>query len=415
MKKLSWYLIATLLVVLPWHAFLKTWLSSLFLGAHADFLPVASNVFSLWKEILVFVSVLILLFYRTAKAWKETLHNKNFLLLLLLSISIILFGVSQAPNSTAIVLGLRTDLLFILAVIAGFLSQELFSPQQVKTLVRLSTISLIATFSIFIFSWIFIPDIGLYFGYSPYQSSYVENKPLPLYLCIFVQDHCIPRLQASFSGPNQAGSMAILLGGLLLYLQPTWWIFLIPLIGLLLTFSRSAFIGGAVLFLATIPKKWLWRSIAALVAGIVLSTIVVPDFITHGLSSSEHWTKTIDGIQRIIAHPWGTGLGSAGPVSRRIFGEGGALISENWYLQIGEEAGILSMLLLLFTTGYFIWQLLRSSHRLSRIVGMILLATSLEALFLHLWEDSVVTLLIWFWVGIGLCYNNNEHIPTYGK
>ncbi|MBI4835835.1 MAG: hypothetical protein HY817_01100 [Candidatus Abawacabacteria bacterium] len=414
MKRLFFFLTCLLLGLLPWHAFLKTWLASVFLGSNADYLPVSSNILSLWKEILLLI-LFIGLAWSVRKVLQDIIKEHWFTLLSIYLISLLLFGTLFVANFPAFILGLRTDALFALALLVGFLGGNYFGKEKIAHFLKITLWSLLTSFVLFLTIWFVFPNMGIWFGYSPYQSSYVDDKPLPVYHCLFVGEHCIPRLQASFSGPNQTGSLAILLGGILVILGLPWWLLVIPALGLILTFSRSAFIGAALGSLFSIPKKWLLWSGSTLLFILSSMFVVYPDVITHGLSSSEHWHKTVAGLQRISEQPLGSGLGSAGPVSRRLLGEANALISENWYLQIGEEAGIMAFILLLTFTIYIVLLLLRSKTHLSRIMGAVLLATSVQALFLHLWEDSVVTILIWFWVGIALCYNINDHSKDYAK
>lgn len=408
MKKLIFYLLALWLALLPWHAFLKTWTASLFLGSNADFLPITSNVASLWKEILLII-ILFCLFILTRR--EKIFLNKSLLVGFgAYILSIIIWGGASSPSLSAFILGLRTDLLFLVALAGGYYAAHFLEAENIQKLLKVLTISLILCFSIFLLFWIFIPNIGLHFGYSPYQSSYVENKPLPIYHCIFLGDSCLPRLQASAAGPNQAASLAILLLGLLAILPVHPLFFTLPFLALFLTFSRSAFVGTIIALFTQLTNKWKLRVSLGLLVILSILFALAPAIITHGLSSLEHWEKTTDGIQRILQQPWGSGLGSVGPVARRLFGENNALISENWYLQIGEEAGIVTMFLLILLTIGIIKNLLSSKNKFSKVIGAVLLATSIQALFLHLWEDSVVTMLIWFWVGVGLCYNTNETI-----
>ncbi len=415
MKKLLFFLTGLWLALLPWHAFLKTWLSKLFLGSHADFLPLSSNIFSLWKEIVLFTLLGLLLWLRRQEIWNFNYRNKLFLTLTAFVTSLIVFGGSQANSVAALILGLRTDLLFVPSLLVGLLLALSFKKSVLDRLLRLTLLSLTIAFGIFLCFWIIKPDIGLYFGYSPYQSSYVEEKPLPVYHCLFINDSCLPRLQASFSGPNQAGSLSLLWAALLFYFSNNVWLLLLPLIAVSLTFSRSALLGGLVAILCNLPKKALLLTTGVISLIVIGIFSVSPDVVTHGLSTSEHWHKTVDGIQRLITAPFGTGLGSAGPVSRRLLGEEHALISENWYLQLGEEAGILTMLLFVLFIGLLSWSLLKSNNQLQKLMGMVLLGTSFQGLFLHLWEDSTLTMLIWFFIGVSLCYNSNESTQHYGK
>ncbi len=411
-KSPLFYLTGAWLVLLPWHAFLKTWLSSLFLGSNADYLPTLSNVLSTWKEGLLLVLLIWSLWQSRKSNWVQWLNQPSTIILGLYIISLLIFGSLHTPDWKTWLLALRTDLLFVPTLIFGIASQFIFDAEQKKQLLKWTCYSLLLATSLGLLAWIFAPDIGLDFGYSPYESSYVENKPLPIYHCLFIQDHCIPRLQATFSGPNQAGAlMALLLGLIAIVFQFSWWL-LIPLFALIITFSRSALIGVIIASIYWIPRKWLWKS--AIAAVVLLAAILFwkPDLVTHGLSSLEHWDKTNAGIEHIIQEPLGSGLGTAGPVSRRVFGEEKALISENWYLQIGEEAGIFSLLLLLLYTGWIIKDRLRKTDRQTALIGSVLLALSIQALFLHLWEDSVVTMLVWFFVGQN---TNDSLVPSTNK
>lgn len=398
-KSPLFYLTGAWLILLPWHAFLKTWLSSLFLGSNADYLPVISNVLSTWKEVLLFILLAWSLWRARKNDWKGWLRQPSTIILGLYILSLIIFGSWHTPDWKTWLLALRTDLLFVPALILGIASYFIFSIEEKKQLLKWTCYSLLIATSIGILAWFLAPDIGLYFGYSPYESSYVENKPLPIYHCLFLQEHCVPRLQATFSGPNQAGALMALLLGLIGIVFQLSWLLLIPLFALIITFSRSALVGVIIASTFWIPKQWLWKS--GLAAVVVLAAVLFwkPDLVTHGLSSLEHWDKTNAGIEHIIQEPFGSGLGTAGPVSRRVFGEEKALISENWYLQIGEEAGIISLLLLLIYTAWVIKDLLKQPNRNTALLGSVLLALSIQAIFLHLWEDSVVTILVWFWVG----------------
>lgn len=407
-KSPLFYFICAWVILLPWHAFLKTWLSSLFLGSNADYLPVLSNVFSAWKEVLLVIISVWALWNARKLNWLGWWLQPSSIVLALYIGSLVLFGTLQTPDWKTWLLALRTDLLFVPALLAGAASQLFFNDQEKKAIIKWACYSLLIATSIGLAVWLIAPDIGIHFGYSPYESSYVEAKPLPIYHCLFIQDFCIPRLQATFSGPNQAGAlMALLLGLLALVFQFSWWL-LIPAAALVLTFSRSAWIGVIIATIYWVPRKWL---VKGGIAAIILLIAVVawkPDIITHGLSSVEHLDKTSAGIEHILKEPLGSGLGTAGPVSRRILGEEKALISENWYLQIGEEAGIISLLLLLLFTGWIIKDLFLSGNKQSTIVGSILLAVSIQAIFLHLWEDSVVTMLVWFVVGLFPSTNYNS-------
>ncbi len=424
-KNFGFLLLLIWLALLPWHAFLKTWLSALFLGSNADFLPAISNILSLWKEVALFMLLAIFIFSGTAKNFWRQFTKGHWLWLGAFIITMLVCAGLQAPSLTALVLGIRTDLLFVPALFLGVLVAQNLDQKSLATVVRVSVISLSVAVSLGVLAWFIAPNLGLNFGYSPYQSSFVENKPLPVYHCLFIDEQCIPRLQATFSGPNQTGSLMILLIGLILFTihnsqssrrDPFGAILnllylLLPVLGLILTFSRSALIGAIISSFMLIPRKVFLIALSVVIIIAAGIFVLKSDVITHGLSSSEHWEKTITGVTYVLENPLGTGFGSTGPVSRRLFGqptealaqvgEDKALISENWYLQIAEEGGIIPALLFIIWLTICIYTLFKSKH-LGKFMAFVLLATSIQAFFLHLWEDSVITMLIWFFVGLAM-------------
>ncbi|MBP7057353.1 hypothetical protein KBB08_02585 [Candidatus Gracilibacteria bacterium] len=408
MKKAFLVLLGAWVAILPWHAFLKTWFSSLFLGSNADYLPAySSGALSAWKEILL----LVLLLTSIGLGWQaihrnyKQLNTPWFWCLVTFVITLIAFGTHLSTSWGIWALALRTDLLFVPVLALGWITSLLLSESQKHQILKISILSLLIATTIGITAWFVAPSIGLHFGYSPYESSYVENKPLPIYHCIFLAgDHCIPRLQATFSGPNQAGGILIVLLALLSLTTWSRWWSAIPGVGLLLTFSRSALLGALIALATWLKRKWL---VLASVAAVGLGSIILllqPELITHGGSSIAHEQRKLDGIQLIIDNPLGLGLGNAGPVSRRVFGEDKAIISESWYLQLGEEAGVIPLIFFILFIATLIYSLYQTQIRSVQIIGSMLLALSLQAILLHIWEDSVLTMLAWFWVGI--------HIPS---
>src|SRR3989304_4386344 len=248
-KSFGFFLLLVLLTLLPWHAFLKTWLSSLFLGSNADFLPTISNVLSLWKEILLAVLIIVFLVFNKTKGFWQQFTRGHWVWLRAYVITLLLFAGIQAPNAIALILGIRTDLLFVPVLFLGILVANRIDKKQFTNILWVSIISL------------------------------------------FIDEQCIPRLQATFSGPNQAGSLMILLLGLLATVisNSQFYIlhftFLIPLIGLALTFSRSAIIGAIVSSFMLVPRKIFLIALSGIV---ILTTgifVLKSDLITHGLSS----------------------------------------------------------------------------------------------------------------------------------
>lgn len=146
------------------------------------------------------------------------------------------------------------------------------------------------------------------------------------------------------------------------------------LAGLLFTYSRSALaaLAGGLVVLALAQRRW-WPAAAALalvVVGIAFvkaypsigpETTFTPAELAYqrenaarspGVSSdpfspsesstASHWRNLRDGIDTVVHHPQGFGLGNAGTSARRTGDEPKA--GESTYTELGVETGLLGML-----------------------------------------------------------------------
>jgi len=354
----------------------------------------------------------------------------------------------------------------------------------------------------------------LWLGYGDAHSLYFPDQPLASFQLI--AETGIRRIQSTFSGPNQFGLWLLLPLSVLLSLvsqtrerskeklsarqspsarpcassstppgirgrlvdnaasqqglplHPQWradpphgWLFpsrvVISLIVLILfalffSFSRSAWIGGAVMLLVTLhaalPRRIFWRSFAALMlAGVIVAAagIALSPKVLGRLSSSRgHLTRPLEAVHMIIAHPFGLGLGTAGPASNRVSETcvmlrpqddpawaksqptlcvflGDTQVQpadhicrcpfhpENWYLQVGVELGILGFVLFILLMITVLRRLgmqnakckmqndihSHFSFYISHFTFLAFLAVSIAALFLHAWEDSAIAYTLW--------------------
>jgi hypothetical protein len=124
----------------------------------------------------------------------------------------------------------------------------------------------------------------------------------------------------------------------------------------LLTFTRSAI---ALLFLLALVvaagSGRVSRGVGVLTVVAILlvplaSTIGVGAQVGSGLDSSDprtsaHITALGEATQRLLAQPLGSGLGTIGSVANRFDVEGRLSTSENFYLQVGGEVGLLGAVL----------------------------------------------------------------------
>lgn len=118
--------------------------------------------------------------------------------------------------------------------------------------------------------------------------------------------------------------------------------------------------------------------------------------LTEG-STDAHWRSTASGIQRVIGQPLGCGPGCAGPAS---YYSDKAFISENYYVQLAEEVGLIGLGIWLYIAGLVaarLYQLRRDwfvSALLASFVGI-----SAIGFWLHVWADDPLSLTWWLIAG----------------
>ncbi len=241
------------------------------------------------------------------------------------------------------------------------------------------------------------------------------------------------RAFATLGGPNQLGAYLIL---------PAVWLFLravkldnrrerlasaigfcIVAGAVVVSFSRSAIlallVGLVAALFSSIPKKWRWPLVGALAAAVLIGwfgvrTVLHYDpgtaarsFLLRGELSatgqvvggdSGHVQAVEQGLEKVSEHPLGLGLGSAGPAS--FYGH--QLLTENWFIQIALELGVIGLAFLIFAFA----RLFINFHRKSGIFTMAMFASLagllVANLFLHTFADSTLGLTYFALAGIAL-------------
>lgn len=456
MQRLRESLTLALLLLLPFHAFIVTVGTKLVLGQHKS----PPLLLSAWKELVLVLLLVLILAELCIKAhrlrnWRSifTVDRIDVCIVVFTVLAVIvsawqqialkqfLFGVKYSVWPLVIfffarrvswsIKGRSQFLLIMLGVIvAGLGGLFLLLPAQVL-------------------EWL---------GYSETHSLYLAHKTTSAFQMVGGTN--IRRLQSVLSGPNQAGIWLLIpfsfLWAFLLHvlmspkkvLKNNW--LLIAAIGLVLmaifmSFSRSAWLGALVVMAYT---AWQYRTntivrpyvrvISLLALALLVGvSILFSEVLFRTISNSGHIQKPIQAIATILQHPFGLGLGAAGPASHVvsdsctevavgsdirwsdpypelcIFADGAqikptnrqcrcATITENWYLQVGVELGMLGMLLFLYLI-YCIAKVVRGS---SQAVFYACISTATAALFLHAWEDSAVV----YTLMLLLAFN----LPSYG-
>jgi len=236
------------------------------------------------------------------------------------------------------------------------------------------------------------------------------------------------RIQSTLRGANPLGAYLILILPAMAIVLSRWRVLRIGgliagAITLFYSYSRSAYIGTGLAFGALagwLPKNSLWPRRKALIValGVVVAVVglyslrynqTTQDTLLHtsnnstsSLSSNEARVVAIkSGANDVLNQPFGRGPGTAGPASFR--NDHPARIAENYYLQIGQEVGVLGILIFLginFLIARRLW--FQRSTSLSKILLASLVGLTFVNLLSHAWTDDTLAYLWWGLAGIAL-------------
>lgn len=410
LKDILYYSTLALLVYMPLHIFLSQWLSTATGGL--DAWKVGKDVFT---AAVLALSVGLVLLTRT--------YTKKYLILLSLSIiysllHLLLYKTTEQPLETGLLATVYNSRLFWYLLIGYGLS--LVCPKRVnlRDIVKIFLAVSTAVCLIAMIQWVLPKDVLTHFGYS------VDRGVKPAFFIDDKED--LPRVFSTIRDPNSLGAFLILPITILSYALVRFYksnkrqllagLLLLHALALALTFSRSALAGTLVsvsVMLALMNRQWLKKNLSRykyyLLAAIVLlgafafvmrDQYVVQNVILHSdenttakLDSNEkHLSYAQKGIEGIADEPLGNGPGTAGLVAIR--GEG--LLTENYYIQIGYEIGIIGLIIflsILYLIVKSLWQIRNyylASALLASFVGLALIN-----LLLHTWSNEAVA-ASWF-------------------
>jgi hypothetical protein len=183
--------------------------------------------------------------------------------------------------------------------------------------------------------------------------------------------------------------------------------------GIFFTLSRSAIgIAPSVALLAFAAMR---RRAGLIMVSVVAAAVLLPiatllplssrldtAFNTQNASTAGHIARVRESVERISGHPLGGGLGSASGLGSS--GEP-ALISEDWYLQVGADIGIAGMALVLLTLAAILRALWRRARVGSRraVAALCALAwVSVGCVVLQVMSDINVSWTLWLLAGLAL-------------
>lgn len=409
---------AAILVLLPVHAFLSTWLGTV-IG------PLL--VWKSWKEIvlaLLVPAVVGLCFLRpdiAKKVWARPI-NKLIAAYVVLHLGLTIFA--QASND-AVLAGLLINLRFlaIFVLIQVAVASEHPWIERLKSWIpawllwTMAVLSVLAILQVTIAPKDFLDGFGYDKDTTISPVTLVDDNPDAL------------RAFATMRGPNTLGAYLILPLMVALYfvirrqqLVLASTAGLLGLAALFLTGSRSAWIGFVVAVLTFgvlfLPRAQLiqWVKVGAIPAlalvGILLWAAIniapVRLAVFHSSpgdphllegSTQKHWEATTDGLAYIATHPLGTGPGSAGPASF-YNSEGNPIISENYFVQVGQEVGILGLLLFLIICFVVAKVLYHRRDALAQLLLASFMGLTIINIFLHGWADDPTAMTWWALAGL---------------
>ncbi|HEY1835410.1 MAG TPA: O-antigen ligase family protein [Candidatus Saccharimonadales bacterium] len=421
--------VAVILVLVPFHAFLTIWAASAF--GHYTLLR-------LWKEILLvpigLVAVWLLwqdrrLRREAGKSWIFRLMAVYVLLQILLgAIALERHQVNRAALGEGLVEDLRLTAIFFVAWVAASRSAWLRMHWQKLVLIPAAIVVAFGLLQAFVLP----PNFLSHFGYGS-----ATIRPFEL----VDQNSRFVRVQSTLRGANPLGAYLVVivaaLAATFLPKRPVkkFWLKLLlglaALFVLYFTYSRSAYFGAT---LAVFGVGWLsiksermrlWLLAAAallcvLVGGAALLLRHNADFedtffhtsqLSHSKhSSNQNRTSALEnGVHDVLHQPFGRGPGTAGPAS--VHNNHPARIAENYFLQIGQEAGWLGLAIFLainILLAKELWKRRAEPDRLPLVLLVSLAGLTFVNLLSHAWADDTLAYVWWGSVGIALSRKSED-------
>lgn len=420
--------VALILAVIPFHAFLTVWGSTL-LGHY--------TLLRLWKELLLVpLSFAALWLALWDKAVRQRFLSSLLFRLMVAYVCLLfllgLFGLKQHTiNTSALYEGLIVDLrlviFFFVAWVATSYSPWLKEHWKQLLLVPAAVVVLFGLLQAFVLPAGFLAHFG-------YNGSTIQP------FATVDQNMQFVRIQSTLRGSDPLGAYLVVvlaalavIGSVLVfkrglikneaYRQALPWVLagVATLVVLYFTYSRSAYVGAllAVALAAwrSMPsqavRRWLLIAVIAccvIFGGAIFALRHNPTFEdtffhTSQLSKSQHssnqnhTTALESGVRDIAHHPFGRGPGSAGPASEH--NNHPARISENYFLQIGQEAGWLGLILFVainFLVAKELW--VRRADQLAMVMLVSLVGLTFVNILLHAWADDTLAYVWWGLAGV---------------
>ncbi len=427
LRKLANYLVAAVLVLVPFHAFLTIWLSQL-VGHY--------TLLRLWDEVALLALIIICFVWLAQdKALRDRL-SKSLLVKLIVAYAAltILLGVVSIAKGEVTAKALAYGLLVNLRYLAWFVAVGVVvqrSPWLARKWPRLVLAPAVVVVVFAGLQYTVLPNNFLaHFGYNAATTiAPIETiNHNPNYI----------RVMSTLRGANPLGAYLVIVGSALaaFVLAGRRRLFcaalgLLTLLALFASGSRSAWL-GLVLAVAIICYSGLkGRRARFMLAGASAAIVVfaltgflllrhnqsVQNAVLHTQDASSvrvtsngaHASALRTGLKDVVAQPFGDGPGTAGPAS--VYNTGHPTrLAENYYVQVAQETGWFGLALfgcILSVLGIRLYRLAGVS-RLALSMFASLIGLCIVNLLSHAWVDDTLAYLWWGLAAIAVAHSEEK-------
>ncbi len=416
-------IIVLILVLVPFHATLTVWLSSI-VGHY--------TALRLWKEALLLVlSTAIVWLVIRDKTLRLRLRENHFyrttfylagtyvvLSIMLGGLALLRHDVTAKALGYGLISNLRFLLFFVLCLVIGTYFGPWLKHNWQKVVLWPAVLVIgFGLLQLFVLPVDFLKHLGYNTGtITPYIA--VDQK---------VE---YARVQSTLRGPNPLGAYLVLivpvLVGLFVGRRSRYVRIGVMLLGAVIvlfgTYSRSAWIGTII---ATLIVIWALIRSVRLRKILLISSVslcIIGAGITYGLRNNDFVQNTLfhtdetsqsasssnedranaitEGIKDIVHQPFGKGTGTAGPAS--VYNNNNVRIAENYFIQIGQEVGVIGLGLFVAicaVVGNQLWRV-KNGDMLALALFASLIGLSAVNLLSHAWADDTISYLWWGLAGL---------------
>lgn len=410
-------IIAAVLLLVPFHAFLTVWLASM-LGHY--------TLLRLWKEFLLIILTagsVYLLVKNPKLRWKLISYKLHWLIavyalvqLIWGVVALLIHQVDAKALGYAWIINVRF-LLFFLVVWATATQFPALTRKWPRWVVWPAVVVVVVG----LLQYFVLPyDVLRHVGYN--QSTIYPYETI---------NHSLQhiRIMSTLRGANPLGAYLIVVLSLLVVLwrkhKNIWYGLLLVggAVTLFLSFSRSAWIGmvlsiGVLLWTFAKTKRAKQYAIGSLALVVLLAGAIglglrhntsFQDALLHtndhskiATSSNQgHVSALRSGVMDLLKDPFGRGPGSAGPAS--VYNNHPVRIAENYFIQIGQETGWIGLLVFVAINIVLARALWRRRHQ-SLALGLLaaLIGLTFVNLLSHAWADDTLAYLWWGLAGLAV-------------